>query len=141
MKNAQVLSTSEAASFRLFVHRHAHPSSRAVQTVSQWLPLHATPREPLRLVSRYLGRSLSVRPTMSRWRSVDVSHRARMRTALSPPNQACVVRPFCVPCSSLNDPYLKLSQRLRVRFARSLPARTIPLLAYGQGLDTGEVAR
>jgi hypothetical protein len=82
------LSASEVARSCLSTHRHAHLSSRATQAISQ-VPnepavtaiTHYAPRAEL--VSRYLARSPSSRPSMSRQENVLTTPSPAVRSTLS----------------------------------------------------------
>jgi hypothetical protein len=72
---------------------------------------------------------------------VDVSHHARLRIPLSPPNQACVPCMSVSSVSSRRCSYMKLSPRLKVGLIlETLISWDDTTSRVGQGLDTGEAA-
>ena len=103
----------------------------------QWLPVHATPREPLQVHFALPDEiSLLGRPCLA-GESAGVSHHASMHTAL-PPN------PACVPCISLLFSYSLVAARTRrpSKYCSRDSAKTVPLLAlYNQVPSTSGIAR
>ena len=71
---------------------------------------------------------------------MDVSHHARLRIPLSPPNQAYVPCMSVFSVSSRRYSYMKLSPRLSRLNPRDLISWDDTTSRVGQGLDTGEAA-